>query len=211
MSSWDSRWSRFYIDDVNGVERNLTAYITELIGLPGRRTLVEVTSLTSSGGRAWVPNLEEVPFDIVGFFDNTATSGPDVVLGALRTNGTSVDFRYRVVTDVDGFSQGFIEYAGTCWVEDYIVVSRVGKIVQFAARMKVQAAAVAGTTSVVRTSEIFSEVLTPKITTSLGESPDVGPEILPVVLDPVTSIGESPDVGPQIQGPITITTTVTDV
>lgn len=79
------RASRFRIADAGGVIRDLSAYITEVSGLPGGRALNEVTALGDSGAR-FIPAAESVAFTLRGLFDD-AQSGPDSVLGGLRYHG----------------------------------------------------------------------------------------------------------------------------
>ena len=61
MAFTDGRRSRFRIADTGGVMRDLSAYITEVSGLPGERTLNEVTALGDTGAR-FKPGAEAVQF-----------------------------------------------------------------------------------------------------------------------------------------------------
>ena len=139
MTFFDSQWARFYIDDTGAVERNLTAFITELRGLPGKRQLAD-RSAFGDGGRRYIDGQEDVPFTISGIFDDTVTTGPDAVLGPLRTHEAPVDFRYRVFTNVAGTSAGYKEYAGTCLVQNYMLQTRVGSKVTWTATLIVTGA-----------------------------------------------------------------------
>ena len=56
MSFFDSKVSKFLVDDTGATQRDLSAYITEVRGLPGPRTLNEVTALGDSGVR-FIPGL----------------------------------------------------------------------------------------------------------------------------------------------------------
>ena len=49
MAFFDSKVSKFLIDDTGGTQRNLSAYITDIRGLPGTRALNEMTAALSSG------------------------------------------------------------------------------------------------------------------------------------------------------------------
>ena len=51
MAFIDGRGSRFRIADTGGVIRDLSAFITEVRGLPGDRALNDVTALGDSGAR----------------------------------------------------------------------------------------------------------------------------------------------------------------
>ena len=65
MTFFDSKVSKFLIDDTGGTQRDLSAYITEVRGLPGRRALNEVTALGDSGAR-FIPGLEDVTIRLTG-------------------------------------------------------------------------------------------------------------------------------------------------
>ena len=93
MAFFDSKVSKFLIDDTGSVQRDLSAYVTEVRGLPGRRNLNEVTALGDSGAK-FIAGLEDVDISLSGIFDDTATTGPDAVLGPLRTHTSAVSFEY---------------------------------------------------------------------------------------------------------------------
>ena len=140
MTFFDSKVSKFRIDDTGGVLRDISAYITEVQGLPGSRALNEVTALGDSGAR-FIPGLEEVTLTLSGMFDNTATSGPDAVLGPLSTHTSAVDFKYGP----KGVTTGDVKYSGTCWVLSYELRSRVGNLVEWSARLQVEGTVTRGT------------------------------------------------------------------
>ncbi len=133
MTFFDSNVSRFLIDDTGDTQRDLSAYLTDVRGLPGPRSLNEVTAL-GDGGARFIPGLEDVMIVLAGIFDNTATSGPDAVLGPLRTHGSAVDFEYGP----EGSGSGDVKYSGTCWVLSYDLRSRVGNRVEWSARLQVE-------------------------------------------------------------------------
>jgi hypothetical protein len=132
MAFFDSKVSKFQIDDTGSVPRDLSAYITEVRGLPGARGLNEVTALGDSGAK-YIAGLEDAAITLNGMFDNTATSGPDAVLGPLRTHSSAVDFEYGP----QGTSAGNVKYSGTCWVTSYSLRSRVGDLVGWSAALQV--------------------------------------------------------------------------
>ena len=140
MSFFDSKVSKFLVDDTGATQRDLSAYITEVRGLPGPRTLNEVTALGDSGVR-FIPGLEDVSITLSGLFDDTATSGPDAVLGPLRTHASVVDFEYGP----EGSGTGEVKYSGTCWIVSYELRSRVGNLVQWLATLQVDGTVTRGT------------------------------------------------------------------
>ena len=140
MAFFDSKVSKFLIDDTGAVQRDLSAYISEVRGLPGPRALNEVTALGDSGAR-FIPGLEDVTIGLRGMFDNTATSGPDAVLGPLRTHTSAVDFEYGP----EGSGTGDVKYSGTCWIVTYELRSRVGDLVEWSATLQVEGTVTRGT------------------------------------------------------------------
>jgi hypothetical protein len=140
MAFFDSKVSKFLIDDTGSVQRDLSAYINDVGGLPGPRNLNEVTALGDSGAK-FIPGLEDVAITLAGIFDDTATSGPDAVLGPLRTHASAVDFEYGP----EGLSTGDVKYSGTCWVLAYDLRSRVGNRVEWSATLQVEGTVTRGT------------------------------------------------------------------
>ena len=140
MAFFNSKSSRFSIEDTGGAERDLSAYLTEVAGLPGRRVLDDITSLADTG-RRYMAGPDVATFTLAGMFDDTATTGPDAVLGPLRSHSSSVAFSYGP----GGGATGDIKYSGSCWVESYEILSSVGSRVQFSASLKVDGAVTRGT------------------------------------------------------------------
>ena len=140
MTFFDSKVSKFSIDDPGSVPRDLSAYLTEIRGLPGSRLLNEVTALGDAGAK-FIPGLEDVTFNLRGLFDDTVSSGPDAVLGPLRTNTTAVSFEYGP----EGTAAGDVKYSGTCWVTLYELRSRVGNLVEWVATLQVEGTLTRGT------------------------------------------------------------------
>ena len=140
MSFFDSKVSKFLIDDTGSVQRDLSAYITQVGGLPGTRSLNDVTALGDSGAK-FIPGLQRVTIDLSGMFDDTATSGPDAVLGPLRTHTSAVDFEYGP----EGSATGAVKYSGTCWAISYDLRSRVGRLVEWSASLQVEGTVTRGT------------------------------------------------------------------
>ena len=140
MAFFDSKVAKFLLDDTGGTQRDLSAYLTDVRGLPGRRELNEVTAL-GDGGARFIPGLEDVAIALSGIFDDTATTGPDAVLGPLRTHSAAVDFEYGP----EGSGTGDVKYSGTCWVLAYDLRSRVGNAVEWTATLQVEATVTRGT------------------------------------------------------------------
>jgi hypothetical protein len=133
MAFFDSKVSKFLLDDTGGSQRDISAFITEVRGLPGARLLNEVTALGDSGAR-FIPGLEDVVILLAGLFEDTATSGLDAILGPLRTHTSAVDFEYGP----EGSTTGDVKYSGTCWVAQYDLRSRVGSQVEWVCALQVE-------------------------------------------------------------------------
>ena len=133
MAFIDGRGSRFRIADTDGVMRDLSAYITEVRGLPGERTLNDVTALGDTGAR-FKPGAESASFTLRGLFEDTADTGADAVLGALRYHDAPTTFEYAPA----GLSAGKARYAGDCWVKSYELLSRAGELVSWEAILRVE-------------------------------------------------------------------------
>ena len=124
MANFAGESMKFLVTDTGAVERDLSAYITSVDGLPGDRELRDVTTLGATGRRRF-PGLQDATITVEGFFDDTATSGPDAVLGPLRTDNTARTFKFGP----KGSTAGFVRYTGTCLVSNYTVLGQVGGMV----------------------------------------------------------------------------------
>ena len=135
MAFIDGKGSCFRIADTDGTVRDLSAYITEVRGLPGDRALNDVTALGDSGAR-FKPGSEQVAFTLHGIFDDTPAVGADAVLGALRYHDSATSFEYAPA----GFAAGNVSYTGNCWVKSYELLSRAGEPVSWQATLQVEGA-----------------------------------------------------------------------
>ena len=133
MAFIDGRGSRFSIADTGGVLRDISAYITEVSGLPGDRALNEVTALGDDGSR-YKPGGEQVSFTLRGLFDDTPAVGADAILGALRRHAAPTQFEYAP----SGNSDARPRYTGECWVKSYELLSRAGHHVSWQATLQVE-------------------------------------------------------------------------
>ena len=115
--------------------RDLSAFITEVRGLPGQRALNEVTALGDAGAR-FNPGAESVTFMLRGLFDDTAVTGSDAVLGPLRCHDAPTLFEYAP----SGFAVGKVSYTGECWIKSYELLSRAGEQVSWEATLQVEGA-----------------------------------------------------------------------
>lgn len=130
MTFYDSQLSVFKIDDTGSVQRDVSAYIVAVNGLPGPRELNNATTLGQSGAK-FHPTLQNAPFTLEVLYSEDALVGPDTVFGPLRTHTAAVDFEY--------YPRGIsgIKYYGTCWVRNWTVETRVGSMVTARAECQV--------------------------------------------------------------------------
>ena len=118
-----------------GVRRDLSAYLTEVGGLPGARGLTEVTAL-GDDGVSFVTGLEDAAITLRGLFDDADVGGPDAVLGPLPRPRERRRLRVRAV----GCEAVGPRYTGKCWVVSYELRSRVGRLVEWTAGLQVDGA-----------------------------------------------------------------------
>jgi len=140
VAKFNSKDSVFQITDTGATLRDISAYIDEVDGIPGERELNEVTALGDTG-RKHIGGLENVVITLRGHFDNTATTGPDAILGPLRTDDTARAWDYGP----KGKASGDFKYSGNMKMRNYVVSSRVGEIVAWRAELLVQGAVTRGT------------------------------------------------------------------
>ena len=133
MAFIDGRGSRFRLTDAGGVMRDLSAYVTEVRGLPGDRELNDVTALGDPGPR-FNPGGEAVEIILRGLFDDSAVVGADAVLGTLRYHDIPTRFEYAPA----GLAAGSPRYTGDCWVKSYDILSRAGEPVSWKATLQVE-------------------------------------------------------------------------
>jgi hypothetical protein len=139
LAQFNSRSSVFQITDSGGTLRNISQFITALSGLPGQREMNEVTALGDTG-RRHLAGLDDVTVRLEGIWDDTASTGPDAVLGPLRSDDTARAWDYGP----KGTSTGSPKYSGTMKLRSYDIVSRVGDIVVWRAELAVQGAVARG-------------------------------------------------------------------
>ena len=134
MAFFDSKVSKFLIDDTGSTQRDLSPYITEVRGLPGPRTLNEVTALGDSGvkfhpGAGRRDHHPERHVRQHGHLrPRTRCWGPYAPTPRRWTSSTGPRAPAR----------GDVKYSGTCWVVSYELRSRVGNLVEWSASLQVE-------------------------------------------------------------------------
>ena len=105
------------------VSTDISAYITDTTGLPGKRDLADVTAF-GSVGRRWKPSLENSEFTLNVLYSEDATYGTNTTVGLLRTTSTVCPFKFYP----NGTAAQCI--SGNCWVDDFSTISKVGDAVK---------------------------------------------------------------------------------
>ncbi len=140
MAFFDSEVSVFQINDLSSL-RDISPGLVGVDGLPGPRTLNEVTAL-GDGGRKFSPGLEDVTITLDAMYTDTASVGIDTVFGVLLSRATAaVAFDYGP----EGKTSSMPKYSGTCWVESYTITSRVGNRVEASITLRVEGKVTVGT------------------------------------------------------------------
>jgi len=128
MAKFNSRVSVFKFDTTGDSLTDVSAYLTEISGLPGERELIESTTI-GDAGREREPNLENGMIRLAGFYDDTATTGPDEIFGTQLTHTSAMNFEY--------YPDATQKYSGTAWVRRYEITTRVGEMVGFTVELEV--------------------------------------------------------------------------
>lgn len=95
----------------------------------------------SQEDKTFLPGLAEATISLSGKWDDTATSGPDVVLAGNVGNDVSVGFEFGPA----GNATGKVKYSGECFVSKFQVSAPLEGIVKFTATLQVTGAVSRGT------------------------------------------------------------------
>lgn len=143
MAFFDSSISYFELDrSQGGAVVDLSAYITDVDGLPGSLKLNDVTAIGATS-ESTHPSTKSASIAISGNWDDAATTGLDAVIGAIYTAGQTQTLTFGY--GPEGNQSSDIKYSGECWIEDYSVKSAVGNQVTFSATLRVSGAVARGT------------------------------------------------------------------
>lgn len=140
MAFFDSEVSVFQVNDGSSL-RDVSAGLVGVSGIPGLRSLNDVTAL-GDGGRKWSPGLEDITITLDAMYTDDANTGIDTVFGVLIRDDTAeraFDF------GPEGTTSGFPKYSGNLFVESYTINSRVGNRVEATIVCKVNGKVTVGT------------------------------------------------------------------
>jgi hypothetical protein len=125
----------FAIEDSGGTERNLENYIDTIDAMGKEGSTLDVSNFGDSAERFIAGIQLSQEFTIAGHYDDTATSGPDVVLAAIA-GGTAGTFTYEPA----GTSSGRRRITGTAFCTSYKIVAAVKERVSYEAVFKTDGA-----------------------------------------------------------------------
>ncbi len=141
MAKFNSRVSVFQITDTGGTLRDISQYIDSVDGIPGEREMNDGITALGDTGRKHIAGLENVTITLEGHYDDTATTGPDAVLGPLRSDDTARAWDYGP----KGKTSTFPKYSGDMKMRSYAITTRVGEVVKWRAELLVQGVVTRGT------------------------------------------------------------------
>jgi hypothetical protein len=120
------RVTTFTIDDSGGTPRDLSAYAESAsIDLSG--DVEETTTFGATGdSRTYIRGLNGGSFSVSGFYDNTASTGPDAVLESLYDATSTSTFALS-------FDGDTTTYGGEAWCTSYNVSASVGGVASWSA------------------------------------------------------------------------------
>lgn len=96
---------------------------------------VDMSDSTTMGSesKTFIPGLDGAGIELSGKFDDTAVSGPDVVLAGNVAAKVSVGFEFGPL----GNAAGKPKYSGECFVERYRISAPLEGVVKFSATLRI--------------------------------------------------------------------------
>jgi hypothetical protein len=132
MAMFHGKDSVFWVDNAAGTLVNLTTYLTNVDGLPGPAEVGETTTMGASS-RTFIRGLEGGnDFTISGRYDSTATTGPDVILSAIRAQAATVTYEWGP----EGGTTGKTKFTGEALCTNYVTSAPFDGIVMFSATFR---------------------------------------------------------------------------
>ena len=126
MAFSHGRTTTFSIDDSGGTPRDLSAY-TESASIDLVGDTDETTTFGATGdSRTFIRGLNGGSFSASGYYDNTATTGPDAVLESLYDATATSTFALS-------FDAGTTTYGGEAWLTSFSTSASVGGVVAWSA------------------------------------------------------------------------------
>ena len=134
MSFEHGKGAVFYLDDAVPTLRDLSAYVSSAD--INRSIDTPESTVFGLNDRTYIPGLAGATLSISGFWDSTATTGPDDVLQQNVGKSTTSTFIFGPQGDVTGD----VTYTGECIMTSYVVSAPVDGIVSFTADFQITGA-----------------------------------------------------------------------
>lgn len=136
MAFQHGRDGEFKLDDSGGTLRDLSNYVSN-VDFPRDVDAPETTVFGNAGDRTYIAGgLRGASLSISGFWDPTASTGPDDVLsGALGATG-DLTFNYNP----SGTGAGKIEYSGESILTNYSISQPVDGVITFTGDLQITGA-----------------------------------------------------------------------
>jgi hypothetical protein len=118
------------VDDTGGTPRDLSPYLDEIEPLGPEVSFLDVTGLNDTARQVITGVQSGREFALRGFFDDTATTGPDAVLSGIVGQIGTVSYGPA------GNSSGQRKITGEFLCLSYRIISKVNNQVRFEVRFK---------------------------------------------------------------------------
>lgn len=119
------------LDDASGVPRVITNHILNMSAAELEALMQKSTAFGDGFEESLPTGVQRIsPFDLSGYFDDTATTGPHAVMSAPDATPSAAT---RTLTLVFGNSKTF---AGECFVQKYAVLGKNGNLTEFACHVQ---------------------------------------------------------------------------
>jgi hypothetical protein len=139
MAQEHGRFSVFKLEDSGGATlRDLTTYVTD-VESNFNQDEAETTTKGQTA-RTFVQGHTDATLKLLGRWDNTVTSGPDVVLAGLVGDTGTCAFEWGP----EGSANGEVKYTGECFLRSYNIKSPLEGVVEFDAELRVTGAVTRG-------------------------------------------------------------------
>ena len=115
--------SKFFIADSASTSQDISAYVTRVEGLPGKKDFVDVTTFGSVGHRL-APSLENAEFTLDVLYSEDATTGATAIFNTMRSSTIVKAFQFWP----NGTTAKSI--SGNCWLDDPNYKAQVGDYVR---------------------------------------------------------------------------------
>lgn len=138
MAMYHGKGLVFKLGDSAGVLQTLTAYV-DSVDLDSSVDMGETTT-AGAEDKTFVSGQAEHDLSISGKWDDTASTGPDVVLAGIVGKETTSSFEFGP----GGSTAGKVKYSGGCFLTGYKRSAPTGGVVTFTADFKVSGAVTKG-------------------------------------------------------------------